>query len=700
MSDDLVQGFKDLRAQTRGLMQELSNFDEGLSALVPELDATGAQPSTSKRQATSSHRRLNSLPKLREQLEDSKHRIDQIFATFNHRLTALEDIREAQGIEAYINSTKIKDTAEGNGDMEETTDEEKDEDIEAIKEVVDEAVDKAVHPIEADTVTPSSRRISHTGPKKDMDQPVVYPVPLRYKCRQADLSHNMVSTILRARSELGHETVSARGYLILTTDVSINSSELAQSLRTAELNKEDYIAGFAVTSHQAGYLQVGIDTTASPDLSRLTGTYSQGLDASDPELVFQTWTDQPEDRVRYLIGPPPIDNYFANDLLSAGPNLNQRPTISGVNTTYWYISEDADTPAPIHTEDGCTGSANMLLSGSLKQWLMIHRHSVSKFEQCIRNEFPQSKHCSQFVRHLNIIPSPRWLKERGIQFEIVNQNPGEVFCTLPGPTYHAVHNVGPNVAIAINYEFPNTPEVPPGYSWCLPGKGMGKCGEHVITLESFRFQTQEEKGKVNTQRSQAISQEIITLSDDDESKEPGLSPSTFRLPEPVADPIKDVSNLIKACLDQHVAPQWFGCPDQNQLDKKLQRFLPGRWLSDDLLQSLLQMIAFPSNFCVRSSLGVDIDSPEVEEIRKLLERAGNNIRGIVMPFHVSIGQKTRRSERNHWVVGIFDQATKTFFAYGIEESVAKRWAHAIKAALLDWSGEQVAVTTKSYPVWP
>ncbi|KAH8728490.1 JmjC domain-containing protein, partial [Phaeosphaeriaceae sp. PMI808] len=125
--------------------------------------------------------------------------------------------------------------------------------------------------------------------------------------------------------------------------------------------------------------------------------------------------------------------------------------LPGVNKPYWYTSREANTPAPIRIEDGNTGSANLLLAGAAKHWLIIHRSSVSQFEKCVKQEFVSLKACSQFVRHHNIVVGPDWLTERSISFNPEIQVPGEIMCTLPGSTYHEVHNAGPNFAIAINY---------------------------------------------------------------------------------------------------------------------------------------------------------------------------------------------------------------------------------------------------------
>ncbi|KAF2785663.1 transcription factor jumonji, partial [Melanomma pulvis-pyrius CBS 109.77] len=124
--------------------------------------------------------------------------------------------------------------------------------------------------------------------------------------------------------------------------------------------------------------------------------------------------------------------------------------LPGINTTYWYISTCYGTPANLHMEAGKTGSANLLLAGAPKDWLFIDPHSTSKLEACLREAFPDCKSCSQFVRHLDILISPSWLRKRNITYSTVRQHPGQMMCTMVG-SYHQVKNTGGNFAVAINF---------------------------------------------------------------------------------------------------------------------------------------------------------------------------------------------------------------------------------------------------------
>lgn len=155
----------------------------------------------------------------------------------------------------------------------------------------------------------------------------------------------------------------------------------------------------------------------------------------------------------------------------------------GVNSVYWYVSCNKNTLAPLHREDGNTGSANLLLAGAEKQWLFIHKSSSEKLEGCIREEFLGSRDCAQFVRHLNLILETSWFDKRGIDYEVVHQRLGDVVVTFEGPLYHEVINIGSNFAIAINWEQPGSPDDPVDYKWCQ--RGARKCGKDVLLRENF-----------------------------------------------------------------------------------------------------------------------------------------------------------------------------------------------------------------------
>ncbi|RMZ74108.1 transcription factor jumonji [Pyrenophora seminiperda CCB06] len=336
---------------------------------------------------------------------------------------------------------------------------------------------------------------------------------LRFPCMHSQLGKNMVATIQQAREKLNRHNVNERGYLILEVQKYWDVSELTQLLRAAEALDRDEIKGFTLSQGDVDCLHAHVAAEISLDLCDIEG-FNDACVSHQPKEEFEEWIARPPDRVQYLICKP-LSDHSINSLLDAGPQCNRRPEIPGVNRPYWYVSCEPNTPATLHIEDGNTGSANLLLAGAEKHWIIVHRSSAEKLEHCIRNQFPGSKECSQFVRHHNVIVGPRWLEEKGIDYEIVCQKPGDVLVTLPGRIYHEVRNVGKNFAAAINYELTDAPEDPTDYIWCE--RGERKCGRNVLTRQSFmpdfagRSMDTEDGTPLTNKRKQQKQQEVGTV---------------------------------------------------------------------------------------------------------------------------------------------------------------------------------------------
>jgi hypothetical protein len=282
----------------------------------------------------------------------------------------------------------------------------------------------------------------------------------------------MVSTIQEARHKLVHQDVNERGYLILEVQETWDALELTKLLRTAKAPGCDKIKGFKLARGASDSLHARVAKDISLSLWDFEG-FSEACMSPQPKTEFEEWIANPPDCVQYLICEP-LSDHAVNCLLDAGSQCNCQPKIPGVNRPYWYVSGELNTPATLHIEDSNTESANLLLAGAEKHWIIIPRGSADKLESCIREQFPALKSCSQFVRHHDVIVGPLWLETRGIRYEIVCQKPGDVLVTLPGRVYHEVWNTGRNIAMAINYELPDAPDKPANYVWCESGEG--KCG--------------------------------------------------------------------------------------------------------------------------------------------------------------------------------------------------------------------------------
>jgi len=104
-----------------------------------------------------------------------------------------------------------------------------------------------------------------------------------------------------------------------------------------------------------------------------------------------------------------------------------------------------------HTEDMNLYSINYLHAGRPKSWYSIPPASQKRFESMAQSLDPQGfRGCSEFLRHKTSIFSPKVLRESGIPFHTLVQEPGEYVITFPA-SYHAGFNHGFNVAEATNF---------------------------------------------------------------------------------------------------------------------------------------------------------------------------------------------------------------------------------------------------------
>lgn len=97
----------------------------------------------------------------------------------------------------------------------------------------------------------------------------------------------------------------------------------------------------------------------------------------------------------YVIGPP----LFHDIQLSPGRRLEQRGSrpnaLKGIQTAYDYLYlSDESMATAMHREDLDFFSLNILRSGEAKLWLIIEPDATDRFEECIRQEFPDMTRCT------------------------------------------------------------------------------------------------------------------------------------------------------------------------------------------------------------------------------------------------------------------------------------------------------------------
>ncbi|CUS10999.1 unnamed protein product [Tuber aestivum] len=156
------------------------------------------------------------------------------------------------------------------------------------------------------------------------------------------------------------------------------------------------------------------------------------------------------------------DNDITDDLRSylslSDPKLTSLPgnvlhdnitAVTGIHTPYLYIGQ-AYTMFALHTEDYNALSLNYQHSGAPKSWRVCSPRSFTALEDFIAASIPNTRNCSQFVRHQSIYLPRETLEKAGVRSTLVRQFPGEMVITWP-LAYHQGWNEGVNVNEACGY---------------------------------------------------------------------------------------------------------------------------------------------------------------------------------------------------------------------------------------------------------
>jgi jumonji domain-containing protein 2 len=119
-----------------------------------------------------------------------------------------------------------------------------------------------------------------------------------------------------------------------------------------------------------------------------------------------------------------------------------------------------------HKEDCDLMSVNYLHFGAPKIWYSVSPKHAAKFDRMAEQLFPDAaKACPAFMRHKDVVISPKLLKQYGVPFVQAKQKPNE-FIVLNAAAYHTGFNLGFNCAEAVNFALPQ---------WMDIGKDSVQC---------------------------------------------------------------------------------------------------------------------------------------------------------------------------------------------------------------------------------
>ena len=190
----------------------------------------------------------------------------------------------------------------------------------------------------------------------------------------------------------------------------------------------------------------------------------------------------------YLISPLEpgvIENLGISEGLQPGSRLlSTRKHFPGIHQAYYYLSTERSV-FEAHKEDFGCRSANDLLAGAPKLWITVYSEDCIKFESKMAQKFSIDRAtCSQFIRHQHCLVPTELLQQWNIRYDVRLQTAG---CRMLvcGDTYHWGINLGPNLAIAINYTEPDWVP-PPLYNPCDPKK-YPKCPASSIEYSDMQI---------------------------------------------------------------------------------------------------------------------------------------------------------------------------------------------------------------------
>lgn len=296
--------------------------------------------------------------------------------------------------------------------------------------------------------TEAARFRSNTPP-----QPQISPAPIQddtqdssLQLSTSQLGLNFISTIQNLTEDIKFSNI------VSVQPIEINWEDL--QLKFSPTDSFYYNVNYQSNETSKGYTHLFVSKRKSrlqwPDMHRTSRPTQTDILA----FLESTINHPPGGSISYYGGGS--SNPMFDSLLHPGEILQQAPILLA-NSCFWHIGEHKSATA-LHKEDADFWSANLNLIG-WKIFVIIHRDSAEKLEKLVREKWPGSTECHQFIRHQSLLIAPSQLRQHGIDFQVVCAGQNDLVLTRPGE-YHYVINYTSSVAISTNFLLPGAQLLP------------------------------------------------------------------------------------------------------------------------------------------------------------------------------------------------------------------------------------------------
>lgn len=197
--------------------------------------------------------------------------------------------------------------------------------------------------------------------------------------------------------------------------------------------------------------------------------------------VSKTSAQYGADQSGSLFGRDPSAGKWNLNSLDSVLALGLPPGLGGVTSPMLYFGQWRSLFA-WHTEDMDLNSVNYLHFGAPKIWYAVAPQDAPRVEALARTSFgEESNKCSEFMRHKNILISPKQLTKAGIPYARAVQREREFMITFPR-SYHSGFNCGWNCAESVNFATPR---------WVPFGRTAThcKCESYTLRIDMDVFAT-------------------------------------------------------------------------------------------------------------------------------------------------------------------------------------------------------------------